>query len=271
MSAESHRVYLRGSPFPFLIMLSLLLTASMLILGFLTTSDSSRFALIPPTLALFFLAYFVHKASLSWIRISADGGELVRVPSWFARKISGERRAVTKVPAGSELVLCRRYAYGGVQGYYMLVRAPNGTEQIVWNDVTGVTRGRWSRIATGIRERCQLRVRLVTQTISEKGIEETDWTALNDKNKWKMLSIMVGPAVAPWLGIGVRLLTSNLVSILVFGLALWLIGASIFRYIYRTQEVSKEQSLPLTIFVWTFQFITIYVLSVLVTGAVIKR
>ena len=95
--------------------------------------------------------------------------------------------------------------------------------------------------------------------------------ALNDKNKWKMLSIMVGPAVAPWLGIGVRLLTSNLVSILVFGLALWLIGASIFRYIYRTQEVSKEQSLPLTIFVWTFQFITIYVLSVLVTGAVIKR
>jgi hypothetical protein len=195
MSANSQRVYLRGSPVPFLITLSLLLTASMLVWGFLITSDSSKFALVPPTLALFFLAYFVHKASLSWIRISADGGELVRVPSWFARKISGETRVVTRIPAGSELVLCRRYAFGGIQGYYILVRAPNGTEQEVWNDVTGVTFGSWSKVASGLRERCQLKVRLITQTISDKGIEETDWTAITDKNKWKMLRINDWPLI----------------------------------------------------------------------------
>jgi hypothetical protein len=153
----------------------------------------------------------------------------------------------------------------------MLVRAPDGTEQVVWNDVTGVTRGRWSRVATGIRERCQLRVHFVTQTISDEGTEETDWTALTDKNIWKMLKMMVGPAVAPWLGIGVRLLTSNLISILVVGLILWLIGTSILWHIFHTREVSKEQSLPLTIFVWTLQFITFYVVSVLVTGALTKH
>ena len=271
MSANSQRVYLQGSPVPFLITLSLLLTASMLVWGFLITSDSSKFALVPPTLALFFLAYFVHKASLSWIRISADGGELVKVPSWFARKISGETRIVTRVPAGSELVLCRRYAFGGIQGYYILVRAPNGTEQEVWNDVTGVTFRSWSKVASGLSERCQLKVRLVTQTISDKGIEETDWTALTDKNKWKMLRIMIGPSLAPWLGIGARFLTSNPVVILVFGLALWLIGASMFWYIYRTQEVSKEQTLAITIFVWTLQFIAFYAVSVLITGALMKR
>jgi hypothetical protein len=243
----------------------------MLVLGILTASDSSRFALVPPALALFLLAYFVHRASLSWIRISADGGELVRVPSWFARKILGETGVVTRVAAGSELALCRRYAYGGIQGYYILVRAPDGTEQEVWNDVTGVTFGSWSKVASGLRERCQLKVRLVTQTISDKGIEETDWTALTDKNKWKMLRIMIGPSLAPWLGIGVRFFTSNLIAILVIGLALWLIAATMFWYIYRTQEVSKEQTLPVTIFVWTLQFIAFYAVSVLVTGALIKR
>jgi hypothetical protein len=44
-----------------------------------------------------------------------------------------------------------------------------------------------------------------------------------------------------------------------------------FWYIYRTREVSKEESLSLTIFVWTFQFITFYLVSVLVTGAVLDR
>src|ERR1017187_3551693 len=144
MSARSHRVYLRGSPVTFLVTLPLLFVASMFVWGYLTTSDSSRFGLVPPTVVLFCLAYFVHKASLSWIQISADGEELVKIPSWFARKLSGEKRVGTSAPAGSELILCRRLAYGGVQGYYMLVRAPDGTEQVVWNDVTGVTRGRWS-------------------------------------------------------------------------------------------------------------------------------
>ena len=100
-----------------------------------------------------------------------------------------------------------------------MARAPDRTEQEVWNHVTGVTFGSWNKVASGLRERCQL----------------------------------------------------NPVVILGFGLGLWLIGASMFWYIYRTQEVSKEQTLPITIFVWTLQFIAFYAVSVLVTGALMKR
>ena len=54
-----------------------------------------------------------------------------------------------------------------------MARAPDGTEQEIWNDVTGISSGSWSEIASGFREQCQLKVRLVTQTISDKGIDRT--------------------------------------------------------------------------------------------------
>jgi hypothetical protein len=78
--------------------------------------------------------------------------------------------------------------------------------------------------------------------------------------------MMVGLGVAPYMGIGVRLLTSNLIVILAFGLILWIVGTGIFWYVFRRREISKEQ-----IFVWTLQFITFYVVSVLVTGALTKH
>jgi hypothetical protein len=77
-----------------------------------------------------------------------------------------------------------------------MARAPDGTEQEIWNDVTGISSGSWSKIESGLREQCQLEVRLVTQTTSDEGIEETDWTAISDKNKWRMLRIMIGPSLA---------------------------------------------------------------------------
>jgi hypothetical protein len=83
--------------------------------------------------------------------------------------------------------------------------------------------------------------------------------------------MMVGLGVEPWMGIGVRLLTSNLIFILMFGLILWFVGTGIFWYVLHTREVSKEQHLPLAIFVWTVQFLTFYVVSVLVTGALTKH
>ena len=270
MQAKSHRIYLRGSPVTFWIVLSLIFMASMFVWAFLTDSDSSRFNLVPPVLALFVLAYFVHKGSLSWIRISQDGSEMVRIPSWFARKLLGEKRTVATVVPDSELILCRRFEYGGIQGYYMIVRAPNGAEQIIWNDVTGVTRSGWSRIADEIGKRSQLKVRLVSQSVSNSSVEETDWTALSDKGKWKFLRLMVGPALAPWLGIGVRFLTPKPWSIATIGAILWFSGCATYWYIYRTYEVSKEQTAPITIFVWTIQFITLYVSAVLLTGAFMK-
>jgi hypothetical protein len=270
MEAKSHRIYLRGSPVTFWVVLSLIFMASMFVWEFLTDSDSSRFNFGLPILALIVLAYFVHKASLSWIRISHDGSEWVRVPSWFARRLLGEKWTVTTVVPDSELILCRRFAYGGIQGYYMIVRAPDGVEKVIWNDVTGVTRSRWERIAREIGERSRLKVRLVSQSVSNHGIEEADWTAQSDKGKWKAFRMMAGPAVAPWLGIGIRVLTPKPWSIAVIGAILWIAGCAMFWYIYRTYEISKEQSPPITILVWTIQFITLYVSAVLLTGAFMK-
>src|ERR1700720_3736158 len=54
-----------------------------------------------------------------------------------------------------------------------MARAPNGTEQEIWNDVTGISFGSWSKIASGFREPCQRNGRLVTQTISDKGMDRT--------------------------------------------------------------------------------------------------
>lgn len=271
MQAKSHRIYLQGSPVTFWTILSLILMAVMFAWAFLTESDSSRFNLGPPMMALIALAYFVHKASLSWIRISHDGSEMVSVPSWFARRLLGEKRTVAAIVPESELILCRRFEYGGIQGYYMIVRSPGGTEKVIWNDVTGVTRSRWSRIASEIGERSRLKVRLVSQFVSNSGIEETEWTAQSDKGKWRFLRLMAGPGLAPWLGIGIRILTPKPWSIAGIGVILWLAGCAMFLYVYQNYEVSKEESPPITIFVWTIQFILVYASAVLLTGALMNR
>ena len=54
-----------------------------------------------------------------------------------------------------------------------MARAPDGTEQEIWNNVTGISFGSGSKIASGFREPCKLNGRLVTQTISDKGMDRT--------------------------------------------------------------------------------------------------
>jgi hypothetical protein len=266
-----YRLYLRRSPLAFILTLTFLFMASLLLVTFFTTPDKSRVSAVYPMVVLFLLAYAVHKGSLSWIRISTDQTEIVRVPSWFARRLLGEGRTVTKIASGSELILCRRMAYGGLDGYYMIVRAPNGTEQIIWNDVTGVSRRWWSRIAADIRQRYQLRVRLVSQTISTDGVEETEWTSETGKTNWKVLRVVIVPGLSPWLGILVRYLTPSPTVIVLIGVVLWLIGSVSFLYVYSMKDVSREVSPALTIFVWTIPFAIFYVVGVLVTGSLMNH
>jgi hypothetical protein len=153
----------------------------------------------------------------------------------------------------------------------MIARAPDGTEQVVWNDVTGVSRRWWARIANDIKERYPLRVRLVSQIVSDQGIAESEWTAQTDRANWRLARMMIGPALSPWLGVGARLVTSNPRTIVLFGAVLWLISSAVFRYIYRTQQVSKKETPALAIFVWSVQFVSFYSVAVLVTGGVMNR
>ena len=74
------------------------------------------------------------------------------------------------------------------------------------------------------------------------------------------------------MGIVARLLTRDPRMIALIGLLLWLIGFSIFRYIYKTQVVSKDEGgLGTAMLVWTLSFVAFYVVTVLATGAVLAR
>jgi hypothetical protein len=266
-----YRVYLRGSPLTFSILFAVICVASLFVVTFFITTDQARIAIVCPMLLLLLSAYFVRKGSLSWIRISPDGKEMTRVPSWFARHLLGERASVTKLVPDSEVILCRRLAYGGLDGYYMIVRAPDGAEQVVWNDVTGVSRRWWARIANEIKERYRLNVRLVSQVVSDQGMVESEWSAETDRANWRLVRMMIGPALSPWLGVGVRFVTSSPRTIALAGAVLWLASVATFLYVYRAQNVSKKETPALAIFAWSVQFVVFYSVAVLVTGGIMHR
>lgn len=163
---EAYRIYLRTT-YPFILTLSVTFMAVLFAIAFFGTSDSSRFAAVLPTVGLFTLAYFLDKASLSWIRISEDGKELVSVPSWYSRKLWGEDRVVGHIIPGSELLFCRKSAYGALDGYYVVLRTPGGPDQVLWNAESGIRRRSWERVTQEIRELHQLDTRLVRQVVTD--------------------------------------------------------------------------------------------------------
>jgi hypothetical protein len=256
---------------PFIVTLSVGFMAALFAISVVDTEDQSRFALILPTVALFTLAYFLHKASLSWIRISEDGTEVVSVPSWYSRRLWGEHRVVGRIISGSELLFCRRSAYGAFDGYYVVLRTPGMADLVLWNAESGISRRVWQRAADDIRERYRLNVRVIKQIVSDQGKQETDWTAESDRTLWRNLRLVIGPAVFPWLGIGVALLTADPLKITLVGVLLWLAGISLFRYFYRGQQIAIGQSLGALTFVWTIQFVALYALTALITRAIFHR
>jgi hypothetical protein len=254
------------------LILPVLMVALLLAVSFFTESNAARAAIVGPMLLLFVLSYFLHKASLSWIRISEDGAEAVSVPSWFGRKLLGEKRVVARIAPGAEMVFCRRFAYGGLQGYYVILRSADRTEQTLWSSAAQrVSRRWWDRIAREIRERYPLNTRLVTQTVSSDGTEEKEWTREGDRIRWRPLKIMIGPMLSPWLGIVIRIFTADPRVIIPAGIFLWITGIALFRHLYRTQRVAKEQPFTATLVFWTIQFIAMYAIAVLLAGAAMNR
>ena len=223
------------------------------------------------TVVLFVLAYFLHKASLSWIRISEDGKELVAVPSWYSRKLWGEHHVVGLITPGSELLFCRKSAYGAFDGYYVILRTPGGTDQVLWNAESGIRRRYWERVAREIRELHHLHTRMVRQVVSDQGTQEASWTAESDKFPWKNLRLIIGPAIFPWLGIVVRLITPDPWKITLAGIFFWACGVSLFWYIYRSREVARDPGLATTALVWTLQFAGFYAATTLATNAFLHR
>ena len=262
MNEKAYRIYLKGSVLTFSIILSLLFMVALFLETILAEHDRASIPLILPTVLLFAIAYFVHKGTLSWIRISANGRELVKVPSWFARKLLDEKRAVTSVPEGAELLFLRRRSSDGVEGYFILVRARDGSEQTVWNDVTGVFVRDWRRTARQIADSGILPARVVDQVQSKGGTSEAEWTADTDRAKWRRLRFALPAGLAPWMGIPVRLLTSSPTLIISAGLGLLCLECVGFWYASKPETTSRAQLAGLV-----FVGAVTYVAAILVTGA----
>jgi hypothetical protein len=241
---------------------------------FIDTRGNSRFTFAELGFVLCFLAYSLHKAMLGRIEVSRDGKAIVAIPSSLDRKFWGERESSAKVTSGAELLFCRRSAYGAFDGYYFFLRTPGASDQILWRESSfaSVSRRYWERIAREIAQNNRVSTRLIQQRVTAEGTQETDWTPQSNRALWKNLRFLIGPAFFPWMGIIARLLTRDLRVIALIGVLLWLVAFFIFRYTYKTRQVSKDKGgFGTGMLVWTLSFVAFYVVTVLGTGAVLTR
>jgi hypothetical protein len=266
----AYRIYFRTAG-PFIVTLSVTFLAALSAIAFIDTGDSSRFTLVLPTLVSFALAYFLHKASLSWIRIAEDGKGIVSVPSWYGRKLWGEHLVRGRVADDSQLLFCRKSAYGAFDGYYVILRTPGSPDVMLWTAESGISRRTWERVANEVREVHRLNCRLIRQVVGNEGTQETEWTAKSDRIRWENVKWIGPPSVFAWLGIPARLFTGNLWAIILVGVMLWIVGFSLFWHFFRTHEVAKGQGLAATTLVWTVQFVALFAVMALVTNAFLHR
>lgn len=263
MSAKSSRIYLRGSHLAFLVTLSFLFAAAIfLLIGLVQMPGSLKLVALFPTVLFFLAAYYIDKASVGWIRISNDGADLVRTPSWFARKLLNEARIVARIEPGTEFIICQRIGYGFVNGYSMILRAPDGREQVIWETSDTETR-RWVRRAGDqVAASHGLKVRFVSRSISDQGAEENEWTAKSGRFRWKRTAILMVPMLSPLLGIGVRCITADWAAIVIVGTAIWVVECGCFLWWVRREKTAKGVSVAGALLLWTMQFVTFYALAV---------
>lgn len=270
MNVRSSRIYLRGSHRAFVITLAFLFAAAVLLIGLIQMPASSKLAFLFPTVLLFLTAYYIDKASMGWIQISGDGRELLRVPGWFAQKLLNEARVVARIEPGAEFIICRGIGYGFVNGFSIILRAPSGREQVIWETSQRETRRRLRHVGDQIAARHHLNVRFVSRSISEQGVEEKEWTTESGRAEWRRIGIPIIVMLTPFLGIAVRLITANLLVIVMVGAAVWLIECGFFSWwALRKVGTVKLVSVAGAILLWTMSFVTFYGLSVLVAGQVI--
>ena len=271
MGARPYRIYFRPHLLFSLVVLSLVFLATMLVLAILVERDRENLNLILPGLVLFVLAYYVRRATLSWLRISEDGKEIVKVPSWFERRITGERQRVTEIPPGSELLFCRQFGYGALNGYFIILCAPDGARTILWSAARGANRRWWARVADEVQKGTPLKARLATQTLSTDGLQETEWTPESRRIPWKNFVIVVPLGLSPFLGGLVRYFTARPSLIGGWGVLIWLVGAGTAWRLSRSVPRRVGPSTAIMLVAWTMEFFVFYLAAALVVGAIIGR
>lgn len=269
MRSPSYRIYLSRSPWTLIVTWSFGFMVLLFVWAFFTTPDESRMALISPMLFLGFLTYLLDKRTLSWIRISENGQEATVVPSWFGRKLLGKRKVVVALRPGSELFFCRRLRF------CIILRPPDGAEQLLWEEEGGISRRRCARIADELKSRFNLKTHLVRQTPPGRG-PDLEWTQETDRTYsraiLKNIGMSIVPSLSPWFGIGARVLTANPLVIILIGVVLWVFGCFWFWYLYRSTRVTAaEGGVGTSILLWTFMFVPLFAATALATNSFIDR
>lgn len=248
-----------------------------LIIVFFLHGDLDRWwILVLPALLVLPLVYIFHRGTLSWIRVGREEVEIA--PSWFQRKFWGEASKSARFDSGSELLFCKRIAYGSFDSYSIILRPHSGPDHVLWGrheDSTGVGWRWWSRIAREIGDTSPLKTRLIEQGVSSQGTSEAEWPTVDGKKLWQGLRMAIPFAIAPWLGIGARVLTGDYLKLVGIGVILWIGSMVWISYWARSggkthRQELYERLLPL-ILQSALQFATIYTVTVLVTGALLRH
>ncbi len=227
---------------------------------------------VPLFVLLAFLVFASHRASQSWIEVSPDGQTISAIPSWYGRSLAGESTISLAVSRPAELLFCRNVAYGSFDGYSAVLRCQGGAEQTLWKGMRGMDFQRCRVFSQEIQIRFGLPVRLLSRRMTDRGIEEAEWTSSTGRIDRKAVGFGLAMFLLPWLGILVRALTANPASLLASGILLCVFGAASMWLLRRLgSQGDRKSGLAVAIIVWALEFAPLYLVIVLVTGSLLKR
>jgi hypothetical protein len=257
------------------VVLSILLMATLFVCAALFSEDDPRGLLFVTGVILCGLGFLVHRASLSWLEFSADGATISSVPSLMDQKFWGQRRISAELLfPGSELLFCRRSAYGSPAGFRIVLRDDSGKNNVLLDDTEQIAPSarHWLKIARDVEDRNHIKVRLIRESVTESGTIEDEWTPVLDRKRWSKVAPVAVAGMFPYLGAAVRLLTPSPLLIVVAGLLLWLLaGAIIFASFYRNRTARAEENLALSILAWMLGFASFYTAAAVLTNLALAR
>jgi hypothetical protein len=209
----------------------------------------------------------------SSLSISSDGRQVVISRPWWR----GGTHAITAIAPGSELLFCRRVGYGALIEFQILLRAPDGSDQVLGNyGVDAISRSIFSRrnrkkITEEVPRLFGIGVRSVTQSVSQSGAEELDWSVEDDKRQWRNLRRAILPGLAPFFGVLARLVTPGPGKIAAMGAALWIVCVGILYLDARRSKPGPTGRLWVVVLTWTLLFAPTYAATALLMNAVLDR
>jgi hypothetical protein len=236
-------------------------------LEFVVTRGSSQLTLAILIAWLLLMAFVFEWGTRMGIEIADDGRQATVIPSWFARRYFRRGETVIQLPAGSELLFCRRIRF------CIAARTPDGAEHLLIEEERGLSRKQCQQLAEELKRRFGLRVLLLKQRIPGRGPDE-EWTPEFDrairKTRLRNVPLAMAFGLLPWSGAAARLLTPDAKTVAFIGFVLWALGCLWFWYL-RGRQDRRGPGISAHLFLWTIMFGTFFTAATLATDAFLRR